>query len=109
MLSGPIGLFLIAHLIFPEPVEDTDFRKYYFNEMRPVLWLGVVTVLLSVTFRPLILGTTLIAVDNLSSFIIMAIFVALTLTTNAWFHGAMVSVVLVGLMTDIILVGFEIR
>ena len=109
MLAGPVGLFLIANLLFPEPVSGTDFRAYYYNKMRPVLWIGVVTVLLAVTFRPLVLGTELLALHNLSSFVIMAIFVSLTLIRKSWFHGMMVTLVLIGVLTDIMLAGFEIK
>ena len=44
MLAGPTGLFLIANLLFPEPVRDTNFRDYYFDRLKPVLWLAVVSV-----------------------------------------------------------------
>ena len=36
MLAGPIGLFLIAHLIFPERIAEANTKSYYFNEMGPV-------------------------------------------------------------------------
>lgn len=108
MLAAPIGLFMIAHLLFPEPVERADFKAYYYDDMRPVLKIAVVTVFVSVTFRPLVLGSTLLALDNLSSLVIMAIFAVLTFTRKSWFHGAMITLVLVGMLADIMLAGFEI-
>lgn len=109
MLSGPVGLFLVAHLIFPEPVKSADFRDYYYSQMRPVLWLSVATILCAVSFRPLVLGTTLFAMDNLSSFLMMAIFASLTVVRKSWYHGTMVSLVLTALLADIVLVGLEIQ
>jgi hypothetical protein len=109
MLAGPIGLFLVANLLFPESVSGTDFRKYYYNKMRPVLWIGLATVLLAVTFRPLVLGTKLLALVNLSSFVVMGIFVSLMLTRKSWFHGIMVTILLGGMLADIMLAGIEIK
>lgn len=108
MLGGPIGLFLISHLIFPDQIVTVDFRAYYYNEMQPILWIGVCTVITSVTFRPLIFGETLFALDNLSSFVLIAIFVSLSFSRNAIYHGVMVILVLLGLMFDVLLVGLEI-
>lgn len=108
MLGGPIGLFLIANLLFPDSVNGTDFRRYYYDRMKPVLWLAVVAVVLSVSFRPLVLGTTLVALDNLSSFVIAAIFVSLSFIQKAWYHGIMVIIILCGILADVVLVGFQI-
>ena len=108
MLAGPIGLFLIANLLFPEHVRGTDFKDYYFGKMKPVFWLAVFTAFLSVTFRPLAIGSTLFALDNLTSFVNMAIFISLAFIKKVWYHGAMVVIVLFGILADILLVGFQI-
>ena len=109
MLSGPIGLFLIANLLFPEPLRDTDLRDFYYQIMKPVLLLGVATSLLSVAFRPLVLGSELIALNNLSSFLIAAVFVSMMLIQKSWYHGLMVTMVFVGICADVLLVGFAIN
>lgn len=109
MLGGPIGLFLIAHLIFPEPVSGSDYKSYYYEKMGPALWVAVFTVMVSVTFRPVILGSELFALDNMSSFLLVTIFISMTFTRNPWFHGVVVPLVLFGLLADILLVGIEIR
>ena len=108
MLAGPIGLFMIANLLFPEPMRGADLRAYYYDKMAPVLWIGVATIIVSVTFRPVVFGNTLLALDNLSSFLIAAILVSLTLTRSSWFHGLMVSLVLVGILADVLLVTFKL-
>ena len=36
MLGGPVGLFLVAHLLFPEPMKNSSFREYYYGAMRPI-------------------------------------------------------------------------
>ena len=47
--------------------------------------------------------------DNLSSFLMMAIFASLTVVRKSWYHGTMVSLVLTALLADIVLVGLEIQ
>ena len=108
MLGGPIGLFIIANLLFPEPVRGTDFKNYYFGKMKPVIWIAVFSVLLAVSFRPIVFGSTLFALENLSSFVIMAIFVSLNFIKKEWYHGTMVLSVFLALLADVLLVGFRI-
>ena len=109
MLSAPIGLFLIAHLVFPEPVAQSDQRSFYFQKMNPTLWIAILTVLSSVAFRPVILGEDLFTTDNLSSFVLILIFCSMIFIKNATYHGVMVILVLLALLADILLVGMEIR
>jgi hypothetical protein len=109
MLGGPIGLFLISHLVFPEQLAGANLKSFYYERMRPVFWLGVLTVVLSSTFRPMILGTELFALDNLSSFLLMAIFAGMASTRNAAFHSCMVVLVFVALLADILLVKMEMQ
>ena len=108
MLGGPIGLFIIANLLFPEPVRGTDFKNYYFGKMKPVIWIAVFSVLLAVSFRPIVFGSKLFALENLSSFVIMAIFVSLTFIKKEWYQGTMVLSVFLALLADVLLVGFRI-
>jgi len=110
MMIGPaIGLFLIAHLLFPDPVSGADFRAYYYDEMRPALWLAVLTVALAVSFRPLVSGTTLFAMDNASSFLFIAIFLCLAYTRKPIVHSILVTLLLSGILADILLSSIEIR
>ena len=109
MLGGPIGLFLIAHLMFPERLDGADLRAYYYQEMQPAYWLAAATVLVSTTFRPLALGFELFTVDNLSSLVLLAVFVALARTRNALVHSVAVVIVLVALVLDIVLLSMEIQ
>jgi len=51
MLGGPIGLFLISHLVFPEQLAGSDFRSLYYEQMGPVFWIVVLTVIAPTTFR----------------------------------------------------------
>lgn len=109
MLGGPVGLFLISHLLYPEPISGSDYKSYYYNKMGPVRWVGVITVVVAVTFRPVVLGNELFTADNLSSVLLVAIFIGMNFTRKEWFHGATVILVLMGLMADIMIFNVEIR
>lgn len=108
MIGGPIGLFLIAHLIFPDPIQNSDFKSYYYNKMVPLFWIAVITVVISATFRPLILGQTLFNLSNISSFFLVVIFTCMALIRSPKFHSAMVIIIFLSLLADILLVNFEI-
>lgn len=109
MLGGPIGLFLIAHLIFPQPISGSDFKSYYYDKMKPALWLAVFTVLVSSTFRPVVLGIQLFTLDNLSSFLMVVVFVSMAITRKFWFHGLMAPLVFFALIADILLFNSQIQ
>ena len=109
MLGGPIGLFLIAHLIFPERIVEADFKEYYYEKMRPVLWVAVLTVLVSSTFRPVILGADLFALNNLSSFVLIVLLSILAFTKKTIIHAIIVTFILFLMLADIILVNMEIQ
>jgi len=109
MLGGPIGLFLISHLVFPEQLAGSNLRSFYYEEMRPVFWIAILTVIVSATFRPIVLGADLFAVQNLSSFLLIAILASMASTKNALFHSCMVVLVFVTILADILLVNMEIQ
>jgi hypothetical protein len=102
MLAGPVGLFLIAHLLFPEPVHGADFRQYYDAAMRPVWWLAALTVALATLFRPLIFGLNLFSLDNATSFLFFLGFIALALSRRSVLHTILVPVFLMLLLLDIL-------
>lgn len=108
MLSGPVGLFLIAHLLFPEPMHGADFREYYGRVMQPVWWLAALTVALATLFRPLIIGSNLWSLDNATSFVFFFAFIALALVRRAAFHAILVPIVLLLLLVDILQWSFVI-
>jgi len=62
--SGPILLFLIAYLTFPQHVLDRELEAYYF-EQAPVLWsLGALYVVTTIVFRPIAIGVPLMTPAN---------------------------------------------
>ena len=102
MLTGPMGLFLIAHLIFPESLKGADLRNYYYESIRPIGWLAALTVFFTALFRPLAFGSELLKLDNATSLIFLVGFIALSTSTNSKLHAVLVPLFLVLLLWDII-------
>jgi len=101
MLTGPVGLFLVAHLLFPEPMQGANLREYYHGVMRPIWWLAAVTVVLATIFRPLIFGSNLFSPDNATSFLLFFGFIALAISRRAVLHAILVPVILLLVLLDI--------
>jgi hypothetical protein len=102
MVSGPVGLFLIAHLLFPEPMEGANIREYYYGIMRPVWVLGVLTVVSSTVFRPLIFGEDLYKLDNASSLFFIIGFVVLAISRRPIIHAIFVPIFLAVILLDVL-------
>ncbi len=101
MLTGPIGLFLIAHLLFPEPTQGANFREYYNGAMRPIWWLAAGTVVLSTSFRPLVFDSNMITLDNATSFVMFFGLITLAISRRPILHAVLVPAFLLLLLLDI--------
>ena len=108
MLTGPIGLFLISYLLFPQPVKGANYRAHYYGPMRPVWWIAVLTVTLATLFRPIVFGEELITIDNASSLIGFVGFTVLALSKNRTVHALLVPALFVAILWDILAMSFEI-
>jgi len=108
MLTGPIGLFLISYLLFPQPVKGADYRAHYYGPMRPVWWIAVLTVTLATLFRPIVFGEALFTIDNASSLIGFVGFTVLALSRNRTVHALLVPALFVAIVWDILAMSFEI-
>lgn len=102
MLIAPAGLYLIAHLIFPEPMKNSNFREYYYGPMRPIWWLAVLVAISSTLFRPLAFGSELITWDNAAGAILFSGFIALASSRNSVLHSVLVPTFLALILWDII-------
>lgn len=101
MLTGPVGLFLIAHLLFPEPMQGANVREYYYGAMRPIWWLGAVTVVLATLFRPLIFDSDLLSQDNATSFLFFFGLIALAISKRPILHAIVLPASLLLIILDI--------
>ncbi len=108
MLTGPTGLFLIAYLLFPQPVAGASFRAYYYGAMRPIWWIAVLTVTLATLFRPIVFGLDLFVIDNATSIGSFVAFSILGLSTNRILHALLVPALLASMLWDILVMSFQI-
>lgn len=108
MLSGPVCLFLIAHLLFPEQMHGADLRRYYHGDMQPVWWLAALTVALATLFRPVVIGSNLMSLENATSFIFFFGFTALAISKRSIIHATLVPCFLLLLLLDILQWSFVI-
>jgi hypothetical protein len=102
MLVGPAGLYLIAHLIFPDPIEGTEFRAYYYDAMRPVWWLAVLVAVVSTLFKPIAFGDDLVDMDNAASVAMIIGFLTLATSRNTVVHSVLVPSFLLLLLWDVL-------
>ena len=109
MLTGPMGLFLIAHLLFPASMRDADLEAYYYGALRPVWWLALVTIVLATVFRPLVFGMDLLVPDHLSSLVGAVVFTALGMTQRRLVHAVLVPVFFAAVIADVVQFSFVLR
>jgi hypothetical protein len=103
-LSSSIFLFLIAHLLYPSPSENSELEGYYYRQA-PLLWGLVVVGTLQGTFlRPLILRDPVFHLSNLSGIPMVAMCTVLAISKNSRVHSILAPLVLIMVMLDTILV-----
>ncbi len=100
MLAGPILLFVIAYVLYPDDQSQTNLDEYYFDNIR-VFWpLAAFTAFISTIFRPLAFEISLFTVDNLSAVPIMIICLILTFTKQRLVHHIGVWLIFFALCAD---------
>ena len=102
MLIPPASLYLVAHLIFPEPLAGSDLRNYYYERLRPVWLLAILTAATSSLFGFLTSGQSPFIGDNLSTAIMAVGFLALAISRNTMLHSVVIPTFLVLLLWDIV-------
>ncbi len=60
MLASPIGLFIIAHLIYPERIDASDIKKYYYETSGIACGIAFLVVIFGTSFRPIAFGSSII-------------------------------------------------
>lgn len=102
MLLAPAALYLIAHLIFPDPIQGAEFKTHYYGAMRPVWWLAVVVAIASTLFKPLAFGADLLELDNAAAVPMVVGFIALAKSKSVVVHSVLVPAFLVLLLWDVL-------
>ena len=107
-LAELVGLYLIAHLLFPEQVRGADLRAYYYGEMRAVWWIGIVTILIAMTFWPAAVGHPVFVADNLSTLVGLGSFIILGVSQRPLLHKTLVPLFLLLAIWDVVEFSFVV-
>jgi hypothetical protein len=103
MLVPPVLIFLMAHLLYPEPAENADLERYYF-EQAPVLWgLAALGTLEGTFIRPLAAHDGIFEPNNLAGFPMVALCTWLVLTEHRRTHLVVAPLILGLLILDTVL------
>ena len=107
-MSTPTLVFVLAHMVFPDPGDTVSYERYYLDNAR-IIWLLIGVAMASATaFRPAVTGDAWLAPGNLSSLLTVAIGLALAVTTNEALHRAAVPLVMAALVIDVFIGAYSI-
>lgn len=100
LLFPSVVLFLIAHLLYPRPAENSDLESYYFKQA-PVLWgLVVLGTVVGTFVLPKIEDEPIFHWANISGIPIIIICSALTVSKNRIIHSLLSPIIIVLVVLD---------
>ena len=103
LLLGLIVLFLIAYLLFPDPVPSADLKAYYYRQA-PLLWGFVAAGTVTGTFlKPLSFHMDVLQIDNISGLLTIPLAIVLASSGKNRVHAVLASVILGVLILDTVL------
>ncbi|MFO8174935.1 MAG: hypothetical protein ACQET1_07010 [Gemmatimonadota bacterium] len=108
LLAQPVVLYLIAYLLYPASAENTDLEAYYYRHA-PLLWgLVLAGTLVGNVIRPLVWGSPVLDLSNLSGVPTAAICLVLAVTRVRRAHSILAPLLILILLADTLLSGLEI-
>lgn len=107
MMGGPIGLYIISHLLYPNEMEDTDFKSFYYESPRITYLIAAATVVFASAYRPISFGHSIVDTDNISSVIVLLVFLLLATTKRKIVHEILVPVLFAAVLLDVLI--FHLR
>ncbi len=102
MLGGPIGLYIISHLLFPNDFEGVDFKAFYYENPKAIYLIGSATVIFASIYRPLSFGDRLVDPDNAASVVIFLVFLVLAATRRKTVHEILVPMLFAAVVFDVL-------
>jgi multisubunit Na+/H+ antiporter MnhG subunit len=108
MLSGPVGLYLIASLSFPDQVEDHDFREYYYQNASLIWMVAGISSILNNSFWILYLGSDLLEPDSIFSLINILVAFILVFVKKPLVHALGLPIFFILIFSDQLFFRFSI-
>ncbi len=107
MLAGPILLYLVSHLVFPEPTDPVHLEDHYFDRARTIYSLALAVVVVTTLFRPLAFGMPLFVIDNASGIPTAIILAAVIVSRSPRVHSFVAPLALLLLFVDTLVISYE--
>lgn len=108
MISGPVVIYIISHLLYPEEIEHTDFDSHYHDNSHIFARLSLLAVTVTALFRPLSFGHSLIDPGNIASLVMFVTFGLLAITNNRRVHQIVLPALLILMLMDILVFSLRI-
>ncbi|MEM9570033.1 MAG: hypothetical protein AAF996_01115 [Pseudomonadota bacterium] len=101
MLGGPIGLYIIAHLLYPKQLDGLDFKRFYYESPRTLYVIAAITTIIGTAYRPVAFGDVIIDPDNAASAVMVLAFLVLAATRRERVHTILVPLILAAILLDV--------
>lgn len=103
MLAGPAGLYIISHILFPVKIAGADFKAHYLGNAVLIWSIAAVVVVIATSFRPISFGVPLLVPDNVSSLVMLILFVSLAVIRVGIFHAIVLPIIFLALVADVVM------
>ena len=91
-LLNPVLLYTLAHLLFPDSTSSVPLRAHYFENHRLLYSVVAVTALASLAFQPIVFRTSLFAIHNLSTLLMLSGSLVLATSRRPALHSVLLPV-----------------
>lgn len=108
LLSGPIGIYIISHLLFPNDVEGANFEEHYYNNSRTINLLAMAVVSVSTIFKPVSFGESIFTLSSIPSLLMFIAFFTMAMTRKKLIHETLYPTMLILLLLDVLIFQFSI-
>ncbi len=108
LLASPVFLYLIAHLLFPNPAKNADLESYYYRQASLLWGLVVAGTIVGTFIRPWAWGHPVFHMANFSGIPTILICFSLMSTKNPRVHSALAPLIILILILDTLLAGSAI-
>jgi hypothetical protein len=108
LLASPVSLFMMAHMLFPDPAGPTDMRAHYVRQA-PLIWgFALFGTAMGTVAIPLSMGDSILRPNNLSGFPMALLFLVLIFSKTPRVHEIVAPLILLMLVLDTVLPGWFI-
>ncbi len=101
MLGGPIGLYIITHLLYPNQLDGVDFKIFYYESPATLYLIAAATTIIGTAYRPVAFGDPFLDPDNAASAVMVLAFLTLAATRRVVVHTILVPVILAAILLDV--------